>query len=196
MTNANTFYADRAHAAFEAGFTSKAAKQAALNDISRAYGLLRDEITNLVLDVAREERTASHNDLYWDLPSCPGHWRARHRVLAVSTFPQTAEICDRIEELATLRAAVKDAVVVHKVDERVERVQNSVRKVMEQRQAAYARGLDLSELFGGLSVSANVHLVTNQHGTSFLRAFYFMHGRLTALNVILAVAQTLTDEAK
>ena len=199
MTRTAAFYIDRANTAFEAGFASKAAKQAALGDLNRAYELLRAEITALVLDLPREERTQVHDDVYWNLPSYPHQWKAKHRELAVGTFPQTSAACDQIEELAAFRAAVKDADVVkveRQADERAERVQKSIRDILEQRQADYARGLDLSKLFGGLSVTANVHLVTNQHGTTFVRAFYFMHGRMTALNVILAVAQTLADEAK
>lgn len=199
MTRTAAFYTDRANTAFEAGFASKAAKQAALGDITRAYELLRAEITSLVLNIAHDERTAAHNDVYWDLPSYPHQWKAKHRTLSLSVFPQTEAICGQIEELVAFRAAVKDAEVVkveRQADERVERVQKSIRHMMEQRQADYARGLDLSKLFGGLSVTANVHLVTNQHGTTFLRAFYFMHGRMTALSVIMAVVQTLADEAK
>ena len=199
MTRTAAFYTDRANTAFEAGFTSKAAKQAALGDITRAYELLRAEITSLVLNIAHDERTAAHNDVYWNLPAYPHQWKAKHRTLSLSVFPQTAATCDQIEELAAFRAAVKDADVVkveRQANERVERVQKSIRDILEQRQADYARGLDLSKLFGGLSVTVNVHLVTNQHGTTFLRAFYFMHGRMTALGVILAVAQTLAEEAK
>ncbi|UAW07599.1 hypothetical protein AIIMSPlu_037 [Pseudomonas phage AIIMS-Plu-RaNi] len=199
MTRTAAFCTDRANTAFEAGFTSKAAKQAALGDITRAYELLRAEITSLVLDTAHDERTEAHDDVYWNLPAYPHQWKAKHRTLSLSVFPQTEAVCDQIEELVAFRAAVKDAEVVkveRQADERVERVQKSIRETMEQRQADYARGLDLSKLFGGLSVTANVHLVINQHGTTFLRAFYFMHGRMTALGVILAVAQTLAEEAK
>jgi hypothetical protein len=63
--------------------------------------------------------------------------------------------------------------------------------MMELRKSQYARGLELHEIFGNLRVSANVHMVRNQHGTTFIRAFYYMDGKLTPLNMILAVAQEI-----
>ncbi len=194
-----SFYVERANEAFEKGFTSKAGQKAAMDSVTKAYELLRAEITTLVLGIEHSERTEAHSNVYWDLPSYPHQWKAKHRELATSVFPQTASICDQIEELVALRQALKDAPVVkqeRQEDERVTLVQSTIRDMMEKRKAQYARGLELHDIFGGLPVHANVHLVTNQHGTTFLRAFYFMDDKLTPLSVILAVLQTKADEAK
>ncbi|MEN1688726.1 hypothetical protein AAIH59_33125, partial [Pseudomonas aeruginosa] len=76
--------------------------------------------------------------------------------------------------------------MARQVDERVERVQKSIRELMDMRKEQCARGLRLHDLLGGLPVYANVHMVTNQHGTTFMRAFYFLDGVMTPLNVIRA----------
>lgn len=43
---------------------------------------------------------------------------------------------------------------------------------------------------------ANVHYVTNQHGTTFLRAFYYLNGTLTPLSIIIAAAEAKAREAE
>jgi hypothetical protein len=57
----------------------------------------------------------------------------------------------------------------------------------------YNRGLRLAEVFKYLPISVTPHWVFRDGGR-FIRYFYFMAGKLTALNTILAVMQTLEDE--
>ncbi|EOG4615043.1 hypothetical protein ACLD9I_004690 [Pseudomonas aeruginosa] len=189
-------YVESAFAAFEAGFTSKAGQKSATDYLNRATDLLKQEVHSLCHGLRGEAgysaREAALEKAYWmnlDLHL----WGEKRRDELLGYLPEASSVADQFDDLAALRAAIKAAPVikgVRQADERVERVQKSIRELMEMRKEQYTRGLQLHDLFGGLPVHANVHLVTNQHGTTFLRAFYFMDGVMTPLNVILAVLQT------
>lgn len=198
MSRTPEFYIDRANAAFAAGFTSKAAQKSATDDLNRAHEACRQSIQSLVLAIDRDARTEAHDNVYWGLADLHV-WKPKHSALVLATFPEAEPTVRMIEQLVDLRAVIKAAPVVkaeRKTDDREAAVTKSVRDIMELRQAQYARGLELHDLFQGLPVTANVHVVTNQHGTTFLRAFYYMNGTLTPLNVILAVLQTKAREAE
>lgn len=200
MARTASFYTDRATARFEAGFTSKAAQQEALRDLNSAFELLKRDITGLVLDIEHDARTADHDDVYWNLADYPHNWKAKHSALALRVFPQTAATVAQIEALVEFRAAVKAAPVVkaeRKTDTaKIEAVTKSIRDLMERRQEQYNNALRLHDIFGGLPVHANVHYVTNQHGTTFLRAFYYLDGQLTPLGIIIAAAEAKAREAE
>lgn len=199
MSRTPDFYIDRANAAFALGFTSKAAQKSATDDLNRAHEAFCQSIKDLVLAIDRDARTEAHNNVYWGLADLHV-WKPKHSALVLGTFPEAEPTVRMIEELVALRTVIKAAPVVKAerdpMTEREAAVTKSVRDIMEQRKAQYAHGLALHDLFGGLSVHANVHVVTNQHGTTFLRAFYYMNGTLTPLNVILAVLQTKAREAE
>ena len=198
MSRTPDFYIDRANAAFSLGFTSKAAQKSATDDLNRAHELLCQDIQNLVRAIDRDARTEAHDNVYWGLADLHV-WKPKHSALVLGTFPEAEPTVRMIEQLVDLRAVIKAAPVVKaeaKADAREAAVTKSVREIMELRQAQYARGLELHDLFQGLPVTANVHVVTNQHGTTFLRAFYYMNGTLTPLNVILAVLQEKAREAE
>lgn len=198
MTRTTSFYIDRATEAFARGFTSKAAQKSATDDLNRAHELCRKDIQDLVLNIERDARTEAQNTVYWNLADLHV-WKPKHSELVLATFPEAEQTVRLIEELVALRAAIKAAPVVkaerNPMAEREAVVTKSVRDLMELRKAQYARGLALHDIFGGLPVHANVHMVTNQHGTTFLRAFYYMNGELTPLNMILAVLDTKAREA-
>jgi hypothetical protein len=185
---------DFANSALEAGFTSKAGQKGALDQLNRATNILKGEVQELTWnfkgDKSREE---AMEKAYWmnlDLHV----WNQKRRDELLSYLPEAEAIADKFDDLAALRQAIKSAEIVkaeRKADERVEAVQSTIRKMMELRKSQYARGLELHEIFGNLRVSANVHMVRNQHGTTFIRAFYYMDGKLTPLNMILAVAQEI-----
>lgn len=191
MTRTVATYVENANAKFEAGFTTKAAQKDALDDLNRAYAMLRKDIQGLCLKVAHEDRTEAQNALYWGLPDLH-NWKPKHTAAAVAVFPETQGTCTQIESLAELRLAIKASEIVRverKADERVERVLKSIRELMELRGTQYETGLKLCEIFGQLPVSASAHYVTNQFGTTFLRTFFYMNGKLTPLNLIMAVLQ-------
>jgi hypothetical protein len=192
MARTTEFYIDRAIASFEAGFTTLAAKKEALTDLNRAHDLLTEQIKKLVLDIPRDERTDAQNVVYWDALTDLHNWKPKHSKLVLDVFPEAETITAQIEDLVALRLTIKSAEVIRVervASEKAEQVTAAVRNIMELRKAQYARGLELHDIFGNLPVYVNVHYVTNQFGTSFLRAFYYMYGALTPLNVICAVLE-------
>ena len=75
----------------------------------------------------------------------------------------------------------------------VERVRQTILKSLEERKADYVKDLDISRHFG-MSVSVTAHRVRHESGTVYLRRFFYLHGRLTALAQIIAIAGTLERE--
>lgn len=191
MTVIANLYIDRANEAFEAGFSSKSAKIEALQDVSRAYTTLACSIKDEILNRGIEQEEL--HSLYWNIPMYVHAWRAKHTHQVLNVLPEMAGVAKQIEMLVDLRISVKDAdVVPAKRDtnkEEIERVSLSVRELMDRRKEQYNAALDLKEVFGGLPVTANVHVVVNQHGTRYIRAFYYLYNKLTPLSVIIAALQ-------
>lgn len=205
MSRTVEFYLDRATAAFECGFTSKAAQKRVFEDLGRAYEMLTDCIKDKLLEFCRgipqevEEDRNVFIDLYYDLPHNLHQWKKKHSEAVIKLLPDLKDVVAQIESLVEFRVAVKAAPIV-KVErssekEAVERVTKSVMEIMERRKEQYNHALDLYDLFNGLPVHANVHYVVNQHGTVFLRAFYYLNHTLTPLSVIIAAAQTKSKES-
>jgi hypothetical protein len=197
MRNAE-FYIDRANAAFEAGFRSMAARKNAMADLRNAYDLERRAIMDLCLDVVRANRANNEpedpaaDELYWNVPDFH-NWKARHADAVLAVFPDAAPIVARINDYVELRAAFAEAEIMrvqpNPQRELVERVQKSIRDIMAAKRVQYIQGVELYELFGGANVCANAHYVVNQFGTEFMRVFYYYNGRVTALNMIIAIVQ-------
>ena len=189
-------------------FSSKAAQKRVLDDLNRAYNDARDaygEIYRVELfanDEAAGGRDAWDAAAFLDAREVPfdlHHVRDLH-VERIGEY--SAEAANIVRAARFIRAEVKAAEIVPPVKadaaekEAEARVQRSIREEMDRLGKMYHEALDLGRIFNGLPVSANVHMVTNAHGTTFLRAFYYLNGKRTPINVILAAAQTLADEAR
>ncbi len=191
-------YVGAAMDAFEAGFTSKAAQKRAFDSLNRAAGVLREDVHQLCWDLAKQdaandERTDSAYWMNFDLHV----WGAKRRAELLGYLPEAEAIANQYDDLAALRASIKVAPIVpveRQACEITTKAITTLRELMEKRGEQYARGVQLTEVFGRLPVYANAHLVTNQHGTTFVRVFWFMLGELTPLNIIMAVLQS--PEAK
>ena len=182
-------------------FSSKAKKNEAVKDVSRAFEKnVHDKLHRLTLDLSIEcrdkgdkENEERYHELYWSIPDLH-NWREKHSKM----FAEFAEIVEEAESLFETRKAIKETEVAPKaektVDPREEKVYKSIADEMEARKASYVRGLSLAEIFGGLNVTANSHMVTNSHGTTFPRTFFYLFGKLTALNVIIAVHEKMESE--
>ena len=198
--NKMTRYIDRALAEWDNGFSSKASKKRALDNLNRAYDAVREEISNFMLRVPREERDNTWNKLYWELPFNLYQWKAKHNdaFLGEGFEKEVKEIKGLIE----YREAIKSTEVVppfkaespeQKTREEIESYLHSLYKGQQEK---YVNGVELADKFGGLHVTANAHWVTNQHGTVFTRHFFYLFGKLTALNTIIAVAQQHKENNK
>jgi hypothetical protein len=177
------------------GFSSKAAKKRVTDMLGRAYDSVRDAVHAHFLNVPYDVRTQEQTDVYYDIPNQLNHWRDRHAEAVLKMFPEAEREIDLINELVGLRAEVMATEIVAPEvaakPERVVRVEKLLSEIIEQRQQQYLRGIYLGELFNGLSVYANTHMVVNSHGTQFVRSFYYLFGKLTPLNVICAAAEEL-----
>lgn len=190
-------YVADAMGAFDAGFTSKAGQQRAIDRLNRAAELLRGDVHQQCWDLKHDEASRERVDnAYWmnfDLHV----WSAKRRAELLGYLPEAEAIANQFDDLAELRRSIKAAPIVpveRKDCDASAKAVTTLRELMEKRGEQYARGVQLTEVFGRLPVYANAHLVTNQHGTTFVRVFWYMLGELTPLNMIMAVLQS--PEAK
>lgn len=184
-------------------YSSKAEQRRELYSISRQYDKCRDMIGALIMDErhsheAGSERYQELMNLYWLPPIELHHWKAKHSN-ALRQF--SSELIDQIEGLVRCREEVKNTPIVRTdntmkkvVEAKDTEVKTHIEDLFEKRKQRYIDAIDLCKFFGGLSVSASAHYVMNQHGTIFTRVFYKLHGKVTALQVIIAAAQALENE--
>jgi hypothetical protein len=133
-------------------------------------------------------------ELCWDQPFDLHQIRDRHFAM----FKEEHHAA--LRELVSLRAIFKFIEVVKPapkndaVERKAAEVTNEVKNLFETRMAQYNRAIDLGRLFNYLPVSVTPHHVTNQFGTSFIRCFYYLDGKMTPLNIIMAAAGQLERE--
>lgn len=101
----------RAQAALAAGFTTKAARKAATEELGRAYDEARNAIQSALLATERDAEGRMALDksaLYYDLPYQLNHWRAKHAeaVKAVVSADVGAPLVAIIDRLVALRAEI------------------------------------------------------------------------------------------
>lgn len=196
-------YTAKALDLFNAGFNSKAKQKQATDYLNRAAEHAAAAFRRVLIDSGRlhseDGVETKEHQAYWfnfDLHL----WNAKRKTQLLELYPAAEEFALQMDDLAALRAQVKAAEIAplppKGEDERVVRVMTSIKELMERRQQQYARGLELHDLFNGLVVHANVHMVCNQFGTVFPRTYFYMFGTLTPLQVILAVAQKKAEEAE
>ena len=180
------------------GFTSKASKKDALQKLNYSYSHLREDLHYILLTVDMDTRKMEvWNELYWGSPSDLHCWREKHSILFGELFE---EIVEEIEVLFELRTAMKETEVVPPVkietpeQIKANKVEKTIEEIMEGHKERFLNGYSLTEEFGGLEVTANSHWGMNQHGTQFIRTFYYLFGKVTALNTICAIAGKHKDE--
>jgi hypothetical protein len=164
-------------------FSAKAHQKEAMTCLNRAYEMVRGQ-NNL----------NSTCELCWDQPFDLHQIRDRHFAM----FKEEHHVA--LRELVSLRAIFKFIEVVKPapkndaVERKAAEVTNEVKNLFETRMAQYNRAIDLGRLFNYLPVSVTPHHVTNQFGTSFIRCFYYLNGKMTPLNIIMAAAGQLERE--
>lgn len=186
-----------AQAAFEAGFASKAAQKRALDDLNRAYETIRDAAHTAQIKAANnnpglnnhgENRIAffAANDLPFDLHQV----RDSH----IEIIAKWGDEAQTVRDLIALRAAIKAAPTAPapakpEIEVRAQAVRKSIIEEMEARKAQFVEGLEITRMFNGLPVSVNAHWVHGHKGAQFIRHFFYLRGKLTPLNMILAIAE-------
>jgi hypothetical protein len=200
MARTAEFYTAAAAAAFEAGFTCEAARKRALADVNRAFELtertLRDRL--LASRDADNNMTATANDLYYSFPSYPHLYSAK--VDAAVRAEGYDDLAVEFISFRDLRNALKAAEIVKverpAAEEKIAAVRATIVEEMERRHTAYLECLDIARHFNGLPVSVTAHWVFGHKGTRFLRHFFYVGGKLTALQVIMAAAETYQRETE
>lgn len=206
MTRTVQTFTDAALDAMNAGFTSKAAQKRALDDVTGAYEILARQIQGACLDSrgADGHMTDTVRDLYYDLPFYPHAFRAKHAATVRVEFSELEAVVANIESLVALRNAIVRTVITPPAKDETKahtaRVIESIAALMARRKVQFAMAFDLTDVLGdkcrinGFSCSS--HYVTNAYGTQFIRTFYYLFGKLTPLNTILAGAQAkMLEEA-
>lgn len=203
-------YLDEAMTAFEAGFLSEAARKRALESLNRAHNQIEESIRKVQLayfhgmrhsDNGRPEVPAEEQanydritDLYYNFPAL--HVIKDKHFEAYAEYPQFAQM----RELINLRNEIKAAEIVKHErpanEEKVEEVRKFVAKTMEERKAEFVAGVELAHIFKGLHVSVNAHWVYGHKGARFIRYFFYLNGRFTALNMIMAIAEQYERETE
>lgn len=191
-----------AQASFEAGFLSMAAKKRALDQLNRAYDAIREAAHDAQIDHANgnpalnnvgENRFSFFREN--DLPFGLHQVRDRH----IAIIAKWSDDAQTVRDLIALRAAIKEAEIAPapakpEAEQRAEQVRKSVIDEMERRKAQFVEGLDIARHFGGLPVSVNAHWVHGHKGAVFLRHFFYLRGKLTPLNTIVAIAEAYERE--
>jgi hypothetical protein len=184
--------------AFDAGFASAAAKKRCLEDLSGAYNIMRSQIEDGYIDL-RNSGVMTDNEiheLYWGCPSTLNNWRSKHTITYMKDFPTQVE---RIELLVDMRNSVKETEVVKVVPknaeykEQVEKIEKSLKEIFEYKIESYERTLKIAELFKGIPVYVQPHMCFMNNGTRYVRYFYYVHGKLTALSTIMEAVHTHSE---
>jgi len=201
MTNRFDLYTAAAINALNAGFTSKAGAKQAAADVTRAYQVLERELADACLAMPRDDNDQmvdAVSAVYWDVPSYPHQFKAKHGDLIRAAFgDRFDDLIAKADELVALRVAILAAPVVGPMKDEAKvqaaRIVESIKARMDRLNVRYLEAIDLTTVFeDGFTMkglSANSHYVTNDHGTTFLRTYFFLFGKLTPLNLILAAAE-------
>lgn len=185
-------YIDPALEALNAGFASEAARKRALESVGRAYDLVASEIRDALL---ADRSVADWSNLYYNVPALH-NWKPRH----AETYAMFAEQARTAGELLEVRNSIKAATILPAAPREEHPLKVAAYKdiveIMARRNSQYERGLELGEIFGGLPVSVNVHIVHGHKGAVFPRCFFYLFGEFTPLQVIIAAAEEHARRSK
>lgn len=188
-------YTDKALDLFNKGFTTKSAQKESLRYLNLAFEVLRKKVNHDLLN-RRDAGTISDDDmqpLYWLLPYDLHQFNEKKHIHPFNG--DYAEIFEEMKYLKELRNTIKDAPIERVVSpekeykEKAEKIEKSLKELFEHAMQEYDRALRLAEIFGRVPVSVTPHYV-HRDGGRFVRYFYFVNGKLTALNTIIAAMQT------
>lgn len=189
-------YLTRADAEYQAGFKSKAARDRACSYLNYALELVVAEITGAILDRPYSERGNGSplETLYWELTCVYCHNFIKKSAQTIPVLGEMAAewiaLGEQCVALYTMYKAAEIKVVPPSPAKAVEeKIQKTIKQMLEDRKEKFNRCLRLESLFGTMGVTANVHLVFGHKGTVYVRAFYYVMGVLTPLNTIIAAME-------
>lgn len=168
-------------------FAAKSHQKEALGELNSGYQMLRENNFQFSIDsLSREDYFAIPFDLH----------QIRDKHFRLFDEAHHADLTD----LITFRVLLKELEVVKpapksdRITAKQAEVTETVVDLIERRMAQYHEAVELGRLFGGLPVSVTPHQVTNGYNTTFTRCFYYLDGKFTPLQVIMAAMDTLARE--
>ena len=168
-------------------FAAKSHQKEALGELNSGYQMLRKNNFQFSIDsLSREDYYAIPFDLH----------QIRDKHFRLFDEAHHADLTD----LITFRVLLKELEVVKpapksdRITAKQAEVTETVVDLIERRMAQYHEAVELGRLFGGLPVSVTPHQVTNGYNTTFTRCFYYLDGKFTPLQVIMAAADKLARE--
>ncbi|PHM72362.1 hypothetical protein Xekj_00641 [Xenorhabdus sp. KJ12.1] len=164
--------------------------------LNRAYGSYKRELQRIFLTYRKDSgQDEYYTALYYNaMPADLIRWQDKHsqNIRAILSDEKSEEIIFHIEELLDLRKEIAAAPVIKPMKEtegkkkQITAIKEHIFAKIARLNKVYERAISLLEIFGGLNVHCNAHLVTNSYGTKFIRVFYYLDGKLTPLDTILA----------
>jgi hypothetical protein len=157
MSKFETFTASAADA-LNAGFTSKAGQKVALDFVSRAYETLTAELKAACLatpriDAVTGKLTPAVEAVYWDVPSYPHQFKAKHSDLIRAAFGNRFDaLIANAFALVELRETIKGAAIVPPAKDETKavavRISETIKAEMERLGVRYLEAIDLCEAVG------------------------------------------------
>jgi len=170
-------------------FAAKSHKKDALTLLNRGYEVIRERNFGFSRDnLSRED--------YFSIPFDLHQIREKHKRLFDASFHKDLQELVELRVLLKFLDVVKPAPKTERIIAKQAEVTKTVMDLIDRRMAQYHEAVEMGRLFGGLNVSVTPHQVTNEHNTTFTRCFYFLEGKFTPLQVIMAAMDTLAAEKK
>lgn len=221
MVRTVEFYVNRATESFSKGFTTKSAKKEALDDLNRAYDLIREPIhdTAIKLALAAHPEVNTYQSFtpeikayydainVYDMPFGLHQVRDRH----LNAIKDITDQVKTIQDLIELRLAIKDSEVAVR-EAKTEGLEQKIRRTILEEITARKEKFDVAkrivELFGEftkdedgrdvvlLPLSVNHVYCMNMFGSHWIRIDWYLRGKKTAFNTIMAAAEQVQREQK
>jgi hypothetical protein len=90
-------------------FPTKQSRKDALDKLNREYDKAHHMLQDMYLALPHDKRTEAKTEVYYG-PMQLNHWRPKHAVAALREFPEAASIVTTINNLVTMRDAIKATV--------------------------------------------------------------------------------------
>ena len=184
MRNLQTYIDDALELSSKGYFFSKSEQKEALDNLNRAYDEVYKNKDMSIQDFpTHEERW----DLSCDIPSSLHLVKEKHRPI----FEKLGMDCDTIYKLVEYRNEFKNFEIVPKAKENNDFAQvmqfivSGVQSNFQDDGRNYLKEKLGEDLYR--RVRWDWHFVRNSRGTDFIRVFWFLDGRITKLQSILAM---------
>lgn len=172
-------------------YHTNAERTRAIAQLNRQYETtVYEPLKRLHLDST--DRTKVSHDAYWAMPSSLSGWRPRHHEQAVGAWGDPARsLCDEADRLFAERIRISETPITVTVEVRpvpTDRIERTFAELAARRASALEYREHVRKIFGRLPVSVTPHWVC-RCGTMFVRNYWYVAGRRTALQVIIAMLE-------